>query len=94
MNSTDKLTVMMHGRMVGTLVLTPDSRQASFRYSQEWLHDGFSISPLELPLEDKLFIAQPMPFYGNFGIFEDSLPDARRPRRLRRDNQDHACEVQ
>lgn len=75
MNSTDKLTVMMHGRVVGTLVLTPDSRQASFRYSQEWLHDGFSISPLELPLEDKLFIAQPVPFYGNFGIFEDSLPD-------------------
>ncbi|MCQ2307846.1 MAG: HipA N-terminal domain-containing protein [Bacteroidales bacterium] len=51
MNSTDKLTVMMHGRMVGTLVLTPDSRQASFRYSQEWLHDGFSISPLNCRLK-------------------------------------------
>jgi len=65
----------MHGLEVGTLVLTPDSRQVSFRYSKEWLKIGFSISPLELPLEDKLFIAKPTPFYGNFGIFEDSLPD-------------------
>lgn len=65
----------MHGQEVGTLVLTPDSAQASFRYSQEWLRSGFSISPLELPLEDKLFIAQPSPYFGNFGIFEDSLPD-------------------
>ena len=36
---------------------------------------GFSISPLDLPLESSLFIAKPEPFWGNFGIFEDSLPD-------------------
>jgi serine/threonine-protein kinase HipA len=39
------------------------------------LADGFSISPLELPLRPGLFLAKPSPFYGNFGIFEDSLPD-------------------
>ncbi len=37
--------------------------------------DGFSISPLELPLNPGIFIAKPTPFHGNFGIFEDSLPD-------------------
>lgn len=37
--------------------------------------EGFSISPLELPLKPGLFVAKPQPFNGNFGIFEDSLPD-------------------
>lgn len=37
--------------------------------------EGFSISPLELPLKSGLFVAKPQPFNGNFGIFEDSLPD-------------------
>ena len=42
---------------------------------KSWLADGFSISPLELPLKSGIFVAKPQPFYGNFGIFEDSLPD-------------------
>ncbi|MDE6783102.1 MAG: type II toxin-antitoxin system HipA family toxin, partial [Paramuribaculum sp.] len=40
-----------------------------------WLTDGFSISPLELPLRPGLFVAKPQPFFGNFGVFDDSLPD-------------------
>ncbi|MEG1935168.1 MAG: type II toxin-antitoxin system HipA family toxin, partial [Rikenellaceae bacterium] len=39
------------------------------------LASGFSISPIELPLKADLFISDIEPFYGNFGIFEDSLPD-------------------
>ena len=34
-----------------------------------------SISPLDLPIKPDLFIAKPQPFWGNFGVFEDSLPD-------------------
>ena len=60
---------------MGTLSLTPDNRLCAFEYNKNWLADGFSISPLELPLKPGLFIAKPQPFYGNFGIFEDSLPD-------------------
>ena len=72
---TERLTVSYHDRTVGTLSLTPDDRLCAFEYDSAWLHDGFSISPLELPLKTGLFIAKPQPFHGDFGIFEDSLPD-------------------
>lgn len=72
---TDKLIVKYHGQVVGTLSLTPDDRLCAFEYDSAWLSEGFSISPLELPLKSGLFIAKPQPFHGNFGIFEDSLPD-------------------
>lgn len=75
MKQIDHLTVQYHHRTVGTLSLTPDDKLCVFEYNKQWLVDGFSISPLELPLRQGLFIAKPSPFYGNFGIFEDSLPD-------------------
>lgn len=55
--------------------MTPDNRSCAFEYDKAWLTRGFSISPLDLPLKPDLFIAKPEPFWGNFGIFEDSLPD-------------------
>ncbi len=75
MRKTDKLKVMFRGQTVGTLSLTPDNHLNVFEYDKTWLVNGFSISPLELPLKPGVFIAKPQPFYGNFGIFEDSLPD-------------------
>ena len=75
MRKTEKLKVLFRGRMVGTLSLTPDNRLNVFEYDKSWLANGFSISPLELPLKPGVFIAKPQPFYGNFGVFEDSLPD-------------------
>ncbi len=75
MKKTEKLKVMFHGRPVGILTLTPDNRLNVFEYDKSWLADGFSISPLELPLKPGIFIAKPQPFFGNFGVFEDSLPD-------------------
>ena len=71
----DRLIVKYHEEVVGTLSLTPDNKLCAFEYDKAWLVNGFSISPLELPLKSGLFIAKPTPFYGNFGIFEDSLPD-------------------
>lgn len=75
MKRIDKLTVKYNGINVGTLSLTPDNKLCAFEYDKIWLAKGFSISPLELPLKPGLFIAKAEPFYGNFGIFEDSLPD-------------------
>lgn len=75
MRLTDKLAVFYHGRKVGDLMMAPDNIRCAFQYTKEWLATGFSISPIELPLKPDLFIAGPEPFYGNFGIFEDSLPD-------------------
>ncbi len=45
-----------------------------FEYDKDWLTDGFSLSPLKLPLKAGLFTADYQPFNGNFGVFEDSLP--------------------
>lgn len=75
MRKIDSLSVKYHHEMVGTLSLTADKRCCAFEYDSTWLKKGFSISPLELPLQTGLFIAKPTPFGGNFGIFEDSLPD-------------------
>ncbi len=75
MNRIESLVVKYHQQTVGTLALNVDGKLCTFEYDKQWLMDGFSISPLELPLKPGLFIAQSTPFHGNFGIFEDSLPD-------------------
>lgn len=75
MKKTEKLKVTFRGQTVGALSLTPDNRLNVFEYDKSWIAGGFSISPLELPLRPGIFVAKPQPFYGNFGIFEDSLPD-------------------
>ena len=51
------------------------NRLAAFEYDNEWLRDGFSISPFSLPLVKKVFIPKIDPFEGLFGVFADSLPD-------------------
>lgn len=75
MEKIDCLTVKYHNRTVGTLTLSDDRKSCVFEYDGIWLIDGFCISPLELPLKSGLFMAKRNPFGGNFGIFEDSLPD-------------------
>ena len=50
-------------------------RLTAFEYSEEWLRNGFSISPFSLPLQAGVKIAKAEPFDGIFGIFADSLPD-------------------
>lgn len=67
------VSVMYHGRKVGTLSMGSHSC-CQFEYDRAWLREGFSISPLQLPLKAGLFSAPWQPFTGNFGIFEDSLP--------------------
>jgi len=68
------LNVFYHSRKVGRLAETQEKLLA-FEYDPDWLLDGFSISPFKLPLEKRVFIAQRDPFEGNFGVFNDSLPD-------------------
>ncbi len=75
MKQVNKLSVLYRDLKVGDLTMTPDNNSCAFQYDKEWLSSGFSISPLDLPLKPDLFIARPEPFWGNFGIFEDSLPD-------------------
>lgn len=69
------LKVKYQGRNVGLLAVASDKKVA-FSYDEDWLENGFSISPFSLPLENKVFIPANYCFDGLFGIFADSLPDA------------------
>lgn len=72
------LDVYYHGQQVGTLALTAD-RLVAFQYCDSWLNDGFAISPFSLPLKDSIFVPTENSrdrFFGLFGVFADSLPDA------------------
>ncbi len=73
--SAHKAEVCLEGRLVGTLAETADHRVA-FAYSDDWLADGFAISPFSLPLEQKVFVPASLNFQGLWGVFADSLPDA------------------
>ena len=69
----DRIDVFLGAKHVGTLAET--NHAAAFQYSDEWLAEGFSISPFSLPLERRLYVPKYLPFEGVFGVFADSLPD-------------------
>ena len=77
MNKIKKLEVIFNEKKVGTLALLNKNKidLLAFQYDDEWIKNGFSISPFSLPLEDKVFIPKIDPFNGMFGVFSDSLPD-------------------
>lgn len=70
----EEIIVRLYGENVGKIALSPQGF-AVFQYDSEYLSQGFSISPFKLPLRDEVFIATATPFRGNFGVFDDSLPD-------------------
>lgn len=70
-----KLEVYFGERKVGTLAETAD-RRVAFAYAEEWLDNGFAISPFSLPVEQKVFVSSSPAFSGLWGVFADSLPDA------------------
>ncbi len=74
MDNISKIEVFISDQCVGRLALTPQGLCA-FEYDPKWLQTGFSISPFQLPLESGLKIAKRDPFFGGFGVFDDSLPD-------------------
>ena len=74
MNEINKLDVFYHDMKVGTLAEDYNYRVA-FQYDMNWISKGFSISPLSLPLTEKVYVPNLHPFDGVFGVFADSLPD-------------------
>ena len=78
MTADRKLEVYYHGSPVGYLAETPD-HMVAFQYSDEWQRNGFSISPLSLSLNNRVFVPPEKcreRFKGLFGVFADSLPDS------------------
>ncbi len=68
-----KLLVKYNGVEVG--VLSNLEGQIAFQYTEEWVTNGFSISPFSLPLSREIYISHKPNFQGLFGVFHDSLPD-------------------
>ena len=69
-----KLSVYYRTQLVGYLAETSEKKYG-FQYDETWISKGFSISPLSLPLQSKIFYASSIHFEGLFGVFYDSLPD-------------------
>ena len=72
------LDVYYKSRIVGTLAETVN-RDIVFEYSDDWISNGFSISPFSLPLRKGVFVPpdnNKTGFHGLFGVFADSLPDS------------------
>lgn len=74
MKQNNSLQVFYGERLVGTLAITA-RRKVAFQYSEEWIENGFPISPFTLPLKKKVFVPTKDYFQGLFGVFADSLPD-------------------
>jgi hypothetical protein len=74
MSNISIIEVFMSDRRVGRIALTPEAL-CGFEYDPDWIQTGFSISPFYLPLKSGLLMAKQDPFRGNFGVFDDSLPD-------------------
>lgn len=75
MKANKHLHVLYKDNLVGTLALTAEHK-AAFEYADEWIENGFSISPFSLPLKKQVFVPTKDYFWGLFGVFADSLPDA------------------
>lgn len=59
--------------LVGKLIL--NNRLIHFKYEDDFIKKGLNISPIKLNFNNKIQAADPTPFRGIFGVFDDSLPD-------------------
>ena len=74
MNTISTIEIFMSDKRIGRMAITPDE-VCGFEYDSDWIKTGFSISPFYMPLKSGLIMAKRDPFRGNFGVFDDSLPD-------------------
>ena len=73
MQEISKLIVKYNGKIVGYLAQI--EKDIVFQYDENWVKNGFSISPFSLPLTNKIYKNNNNIFEGLFGVFNDSLPD-------------------
>ena len=59
--------------LVGKLIL--EDRLIHFKYDDDFLNLQLNLSPFRLKFNNSIQVADPVPFHGIFGLFDDSLPD-------------------
>lgn len=69
-----EVKVFYNNKIVGYLKEINEGKIA-FQYDENWIKNGFSISPFSLPLINKVFVGNPNKFDGLFAVFYESLPD-------------------
>jgi len=74
MNTIKLIEIYFADVKVGRLARTKEG-VCAFEYDSDYLTKGISISPFELPLKNGVMLAKRTPFDGNFGVFDDCLPD-------------------
>ncbi|MCE5255297.1 MAG: type II toxin-antitoxin system HipA family toxin [Spirochaetaceae bacterium] len=70
--------VRLWGTRIGAVFLRDGEEVAEFQYSDEFLKSGIELSPLVMPLSDRVYRFPILPrgtFHGRPGLLADSLPD-------------------
>jgi len=73
MKYTNIIDVFLYKKHVGTLGIV--KKDIFFEYDSDFVKNGFSISPIALPLKSGIIRNKEKEFEGLFGVFNDSLPD-------------------
>ena len=76
----NSLKVIYHGKFVGVCDFNPENRKVFFQYSPDFLNSGIELSPLLMPLDNRIFefdekVYNPHTFKGLPPMIADSLPD-------------------
>lgn len=73
MKIVNEVKVIYKDRVVG--YISQFGQLTVFSYDFDWLKDGFSISPIVLPLSDKKYVSKNSLGISLHGVFFDCLPD-------------------
>ena len=70
--------VQLWGRTIGAVSLEDGGSTAAFQYDPVFAQSGIQISPITMPLSDRVYVFPELPqltFHGLPGLLADSLPD-------------------
>jgi len=70
--------VQLWGRTIGAVALEDRDSYAAFQYDPAFAQSGIEVSPITLPLSDRVYVFSQLPqrtFRGLPGLLADSLPD-------------------
>jgi serine/threonine-protein kinase HipA len=70
--------VQLWGRTIGAVSLAEGGQFAAFQYDPAFAQSGIEVSPITMPLNDRVYVFPNLPrktFHGLPGLLADSLPD-------------------